>query len=67
MAPLMAKMEEYLADHNANSKRPMDLAVFLYAVEHVSRVCRVLKQPGKACVLHMHCHCYLMHAADVQC
>jgi hypothetical protein len=27
----------------------MNLAVFLYAVEHVSRVARVLRQPG-ACV-----------------
>lgn len=33
-------------DHNAMSKRPMNLAIFLYAVEHVSRISRVLKQPG---------------------
>jgi hypothetical protein len=35
-----------LVDHNATSKRPMNLAIFLYAVEHISRICRVLKQPG---------------------
>ena len=43
---IMSKMEEYLMDFNGMSKRPMNLAMFLYAVEHVSRICRVLKQPG---------------------
>lgn len=38
-------------DHNAMSKRPMNLAMFLYAVEHISRIARVLKQPGA----HMLC------------
>ncbi|KXZ49087.1 hypothetical protein GPECTOR_23g2 [Gonium pectorale] len=46
MIALTTRMEELLADHNATSKRPMNLAVFLYAVEHVSRIARVLKQPG---------------------
>ena len=39
-------MEDFLTDHNAMSKRPMNLAMFLYACEHISRICRVLKQPG---------------------
>ena len=39
-------MEEYLIDFNNTSKRPMNLAMFLFAVEHVSRICRLLKQPG---------------------
>lgn len=43
---VLAKMEEFLIDHNATSKRPMNLAIFLYAVEHTSRICRVLKQSG---------------------
>ncbi|PNH03664.1 Dynein heavy chain 7, axonemal [Tetrabaena socialis] len=43
---LIARVEELLADNNATSKRPMNLAVFLYAVEHISRIARVLKQPG---------------------
>lgn len=43
---LLGVMDQYLIDHNAMSKRPMNLAMFLFAVEHVSRVCRVLNQPG---------------------
>ena len=39
-------IEEFLVDHNASSKRPMNLAIFLYACEHVSRISRVLKQAG---------------------
>ncbi|GLC60993.1 hypothetical protein PLESTB_001703700 [Pleodorina starrii] len=46
MSSLTSRVEELLADHNAASKRPMNLAVFLYAVEHISRIARVLKQPG---------------------
>ena len=33
---LLSAMEEYLVDFNATSKRPMNLAMFLFAVEHVS-------------------------------
>jgi dynein heavy chain len=33
-------MEEHLLDFNSLSKRPMNLAMFLYAVEHVSRIAR---------------------------
>ncbi|DBA76763.1 TPA: hypothetical protein ACH3X2_008790 [Trebouxia sp. C0005] len=43
---LITTMEGYLVDHNGMSKRPMNLAMFLFAVEHVSRICRVLSQPG---------------------
>lgn len=39
-------VEDALADHNATSKRPMPLAVFLYGVEHISRISRVLRQTG---------------------
>ena len=46
MGKLLQTMEEYLSDFNATSKRPMNLAMFLFAVEHVSRICRLLKQPG---------------------
>lgn len=43
---MLAQIEAYLVDHNGMSKRPMNLAIFLFAVEHVSRICRLLKQPG---------------------
>jgi dynein heavy chain len=42
----LAAVEEALADYNATSKRPMALAMFLHALEHVSRISRLMKQPG---------------------
>jgi len=46
---IITVVDNYLGDHNTDpvvGKRPMPLAVFLFACEHVSRICRVLKQPG---------------------
>ena len=51
MTGIIARLEEYLTEYNGGSKTPMNLAMFLYAAEHISRVCRVLKQPGA----HMLC------------
>jgi dynein heavy chain len=46
--PLMAeKLELFLTDYNAISKKPMtNMAMFLFYMEHVSRVCRVVKMAG---------------------
>lgn len=41
---IITRMEEYLGDYNSLSKRPMALAMFLYAVEHVSRIARFVKE-----------------------
>jgi dynein heavy chain, axonemal len=43
---LVAVCKEYLADFNATSKKPMDLVLFSFALEHVARICRVITLPG---------------------
>ncbi|XP_050512273.1 dynein axonemal heavy chain 3 isoform X2 [Diabrotica virgifera virgifera] len=46
MEDLIAKMEYYLEEHNTMSKTPMNLVMFQFAIEHVSRVSRVITQPN---------------------
>lgn len=41
---LQEKMDYYLAEYNAVSQTPMNLVLFRYAIEHVSRVSRILLQ-----------------------
>ena len=43
---LQPVIEEYLSDYNAESKTPMKLVMFLDAIEHVSRISRIIRQPG---------------------
>uniref|UniRef100_A0A7S3ZAX1 AAA+ ATPase domain-containing protein n=1 Tax=Lotharella globosa TaxID=91324 RepID=A0A7S3ZAX1_9EUKA len=44
-------LEEYLELYNEESKAPMKLVLFLDAIEHVSRISRVIRQPGGNCLL----------------
>jgi dynein heavy chain, axonemal len=46
MSALQPVIEEYLNDYNAESKTPMKLVMFLDAIEHVSRISRIIRQPG---------------------
>ena len=46
MEELQKKMEGYLEDFNGTSRKPMDLVMFGFAIEHVSRISRILKMPG---------------------
>lgn len=41
---LTSRMENYLEDYNSLSKTPMNLVMFKFAIEHISRVSRVLLQ-----------------------
>lgn len=48
-------MDGFLDDYNVSSKAPMDLVLFRFAIEHVSRICRVLRQPnGHALLVGMY-------------
>lgn len=38
-------MEEYLDDFNSTTTSPMRLVLFLDAIEHVARICRVARTP----------------------
>eukprot|EP00615_Pteridomonas_danica_P016588 CAMPEP_0114385844 /NCGR_PEP_ID=MMETSP0102-20121206/6268_1 /TAXON_ID=38822 ORGANISM="Pteridomonas danica, Strain PT" /NCGR_SAMPLE_ID=MMETSP0102 /ASSEMBLY_ACC=CAM_ASM_000212 /LENGTH=3026 /DNA_ID=CAMNT_0001542557 /DNA_START=949 /DNA_END=10026 /DNA_ORIENTATION=- len=49
---LQGLIEEYLSEYNSESKQPMYLVLFMDAIEHVSRISRVLRQPqGNALLL----------------
>ncbi|KAJ8614220.1 hypothetical protein CTAYLR_001132 [Chrysophaeum taylorii] len=46
LAALQQTIEQYLVDFNAQSRKPMDLVMFRFAIEHISRIARILQMPG---------------------
>ena len=51
MQTLTSKVELSLNDYNALSKKPMDLVLFRFAVEHLTKIARVLQQPQGSMLL----------------
>lgn len=45
------KIEAVLIDYNVLSKKPMDLVLFRFAIEHLTRIVRVLQQPQGSMLL----------------
>ena len=45
--PAMARVvTEYMNDFNATSKKPMNLVIFQFALEHIARIARIITSPG---------------------
>ncbi|BFI29560.1 dynein axonemal heavy chain [Marchantia polymorpha subsp. ruderalis] len=43
---LLRIMLSYLEDYNDLTSTPMNLVLFQFAIQHIARICRVIKQPG---------------------
>ena len=48
---LVQKISENLEVYNQESKTKMDLVLFVFAIEHVSRISRVIAMPGGSALL----------------
>ena len=51
---LTETLETFLEEYNAESKKPMDLVLFMFATEHVTRIARIMSMPsGNALLVGM--------------
>ena len=46
MDQLTGVVETTLEEYNNTHKNQMKLVIFRYVLEHLSRICRIIKQPG---------------------